>query len=116
MSNRVELQGLLASVDGDVARRRALFAWLNMGLIESLANGLLSGDDAIRLFCHADNCLFVRKRLRGRLANEVMSRGAQLPDLHEALPPDEARREFLHELGEMRRLCLKLLETEPLVV
>ena len=42
----------------------------------------------------------------------VMSRGVQLPDLFESLPAEEAQREFLHELEQMRALCLQLLERE----
>jgi hypothetical protein len=35
-----------------------LFALLNLGMIESLVNGLLSATDAIRVFFHTENCLF----------------------------------------------------------
>ncbi len=83
---------------------------LNLGIVESLANGLMSATDAVRLFFHADNCLFVHKHLRDKMADEIMSRGIQLPDLFEALPTDEAQREFQHELTSIRTLCLKLLE------
>ncbi len=39
-----------------------------------------------------------------------MSRGVQLPDLFEALPVEEAQREFQHELQALRSLCFKLLQ------
>ena len=39
-----------------------------------------------------------------------MSRGVQLPDLFDSLPPLVAQREFQHELAKMRSLCLSLLE------
>ena len=71
----------------------ARFALLNLGLVEPLAGGSISAD-ALRIFFHAENCLFVRQRLRDRIADEVMSHGAQLPDLFDALPAQEARREF----------------------
>ena len=38
-----------------------------------------------------------------------MSRGVQLRDLFDCLPPEEAQRELYHELETMRSLCLKLL-------
>jgi hypothetical protein len=39
-----------------------------------------------------------------------MSRGAQLPDLFDTLPPSVAQREFQHELAKMHALSLSLLE------
>lgn len=110
MNERMDLQVLMAEGEKPSPQSKALFALLNLGIIESLANGLLSAVDAPRLFYHADNCLFVRKRLRDKTADEIMSRGVQLPDTFEALPPDEAQREFQHELAIMRGLSLKLLE------
>ena len=38
-----------------------------------------------------------------------MSRGVQLPDLFDCLPPEEAQRELYRELETMRALSLKLL-------
>jgi hypothetical protein len=106
----VDLRALLASSTRTPSQSKALFALLNLGIVESLVNGLLSAAEAPRLFYHADNCLFVRKQLRDKTADEIMSRGVQLADIFETLPPDEAQREFQHELGMMRGLCLKLLE------
>lgn len=57
----------------------------------------------------------VRKHLRNKTADAVMSHGVQLPDLFEALPTAEAQREFQRELATMRSLCLKLLEQKQLV-
>jgi len=39
-----------------------------------------------------------------------MSRGVQLPDLFDSLPPSVAQREFQHELAKMHALSLSLLE------
>ena len=39
-----------------------------------------------------------------------MSRGVQLPDLFDSLPPPAAQREFQHELAKMHALSLSLLE------
>ena len=115
MNDSMELKTLLAAGETTSPQSKALFALLNLGIVESLANGLVSAAEVPRLFYHADNCLFVRKRLRDKTADEIMSRGVQLPDLFEALPADEAQRAFQHELASMRALCLKLLERKPMV-
>jgi len=86
------------------------FALFNLGIVQSLASGVLSATEAIQRFYHADNCLYVRKHLRNNQANAIMSHGVQLPDLFDCLPTEEAQREFLHELEMIRSLCLKLLE------
>ena len=86
-----------------------------LGIVESLANGLISAADALRVFFHADNCLFVRNHLRDKLADKIMSHGVQLPDLFTVLPAEEAHREFQRELATIRALCLKLLEAKRLV-
>jgi hypothetical protein len=111
----MSLQALLAASPESPSQRLALFALLTLGLLESLAHGLLSATDALQVFFHADNCLFVRKHLRDKTAEAVMSHGVQLPDLFEALPMVEAQREFQRELATMRALCLKLLEQKQLM-
>jgi len=111
----MDLQSLLSGTNGGSSRSpSAVFALLNLGLIESIANGMVTPEEAIRLFYNAENCLYVRKRLRQRIAAEIMSRGTQLPDLFDALPVDEALREFQHELATIRSLCLRLLEKKKL--
>jgi hypothetical protein len=59
--------------------------------------------------------LFVRNQLRSKVADKIMGHGVQLPDLFDALPIEEAHREFHRELAIMRALCLKLLEEKRLV-
>jgi hypothetical protein len=44
-----------------------------------------------------------------------MSHGVQLPDLFDALPGEQAYREFKHELAKIRSLCLKILDGLPVV-
>jgi len=100
----------LSEASGSLTQQLELFALLNLGLVQSLASGTLSVTEAIERFYHADNCLYVRKHLRNREANAIMSHGVQLPDLFDCLPPEEAQREFYHELETMRALCLKLLQ------
>jgi hypothetical protein len=95
---------------GSPPRQLELFALLNLGIVESLAGGALTATEAVEHFYHSDNCLFVRKHLRNREADRIMSHGVQLPDLFVGLPPEEAQREFYHELERIRTLSLKLLE------
>jgi len=111
----MSLRALLAASNESSSQQLTLFALLTLGVLESLAHGLLSAIDALRAFFHAENCLFVRKHLRDKTADAVMSHGVQLPDLFEALPTAEAQREFQRELATMRALCLKLLEQKQLV-
>ena len=115
MHNRMDLKSLLAASDGMPAQQSALFALLTLGILESLANGLLSAADALRVFFHTENCLYVRKQLRDKITDAIMSHGVQLPDLFTVLPPEEAYREFQRELATIRSLCLKLLGEQRLV-
>ncbi len=88
-----------------------MFSFLVMGLLVSMENGITSAEDSVRLFFNAANCLYIRKQMRVKLADEIMSRGVQLPDVIEILPGGESHRAFQHELASMRALCLKLLES-----
>ena len=99
----------LFAVPGSPQQQLELFTLVNLGIVQSLASGVLSPAEAVERFYHADNCLYVQKHLRKKEANAIMSRGVQLPDLFESLPAEEARREFYHELETIRVLCLKLL-------
>lgn len=111
MTNSINLQSLLSQAGGR-DQQVTSFALLCLGIIESLTGGLMSVSDALRLFFHADNCLFVRKNLKEKIADQIMSHGVQLPDLFEALPAEEAQREFQRELAKMHSVCLRLLESK----
>jgi hypothetical protein len=100
---------VLSETRGSLAQQLEIFALMNLGLVQSLASGILSPTDAIHRFYHFDNCSYVRKHFRNRDANVIMSRGVQLPDLFETLTAEEAQREFNRELEMIRSLCLKLL-------
>jgi hypothetical protein len=115
MNNAMRLETLLSGPGRTPAQQLGLFALLTLGILESLANGLLSATDAVRTFFNADNCLYIRKHLRDKIADQIMSHGVQLPDLFEVLSPEETYREFQRELAAMRALCLKLLEGKQLV-
>ena len=101
---------LLSDSRGKPTQQLELFALLNLGIAQSLASGVISATESIQRFYHADNCLYVRKHLRSKQANAIMSHGVQLPDLFDCLSAEEAQREFFHELETIRSLCLKLLE------
>jgi hypothetical protein len=115
MNRPIGLKSWLDALSGSRSERLALFAFVNLGLVESLASGRMSASDALKIAYHADNCLYVRRELRDKTADEVMSRGVQLADLFDTLPAKEARRELQRELAAMRSLCLKLLEKKKLV-
>ncbi len=110
MNDRIDLKQLLGEAGRTRSEQLEIFALLNLGVLESLSHGLISAGDALRTFFHAENCLFVRQQVRNRTADEIMSRGTQLPDLFDALPPLIAQREFQHELTRMHALSLSLLE------
>jgi hypothetical protein len=100
---------LLAATKGDLGQQQELFALLNLGIVQSLASGVLSPTEAVDRFYHAENCLYVQKHFRQKAADAIMSHGVQLPDLFECLSAEEAQREFYHELETIRSLCLQLL-------
>ena len=111
----MKLEVLLTATGGDRVEQSKLFARLILGVIEELDQGVISAPDAVQGIYNADNCLYVRKLFGGKLPDRIMSHGAQLPDLFDALPPELAYREFKHELATMRSLCLKILDARPLV-
>jgi hypothetical protein len=115
MNTKIPLETLLSSANKNKEQQLELFVLLNLGVLDSIANGALSSSDALRLMYHADNCLFVHKRLRNKTADEIMSRGVQLPDLFDVLPSEAIHREFQRELARMRALCYELLERKRLV-
>lgn len=115
MHSIMSLKTLLTASGALPAQQLALLALLTLGVLESLANGLLSATDTLQVFFHTENCLFVRKQLRDKTADAIMSHGVQLPDLVAVLPPDEAQREFQRELATIRALCFKLLAAQRLV-
>lgn len=114
MNSGISFKILLSEAGREPDRQLALFALLSLGVLDSLSNGLMSATEAVRLFFNAENCLFVRRFLGEKIADEIMSHGVQLPDLFETLSAEEAHRAFRHELATMRSLCLKLLEEKRL--
>lgn len=88
------------------------FSLICLGVIESLASGTMNVSNAIELFFHADNCLFVKKVLKRKNADRLMSHGTQLHDLFDILPIEQAGQEFQKELAIMHKLCLELIGKE----
>lgn len=113
MTQPIDLNVVLAGQIKEVKSSLALFAFVNLGLIESMASGLLGPTEAVVLFYHAANCRVVHA-WKNKTADKIMSHGVQLPDLFDALSSEQATREFHRELEIMRALCGKLLATRRL--
>ncbi|WP_295428011.1 hypothetical protein [uncultured Thiodictyon sp.] len=109
MKQRVDIQTLLSHSDSEEQRLTSV-ALLSLGVVESLVGGAMTASEAVEAFFHADNCLYVRRQLRHKIADEIMGRAVQLPDIFDALPAEEAQREFQREVGAIRTLCLSLLD------
>lgn len=110
MKHAIALDSALTDAGQDATQQLTFFALLNLGILQSLTSGVISADDAIRLFYNADNCLYVRRHFKNKNADAIMSHGVQLSDLFECLPITAAHREFTHGLDIMRSLCLKILD------
>jgi hypothetical protein len=106
----------LAALTSRQQQPLTLFAVAALGIIDSLATGSLTPTEATGAFFHAKNCRFVRSKLRDKRADEVMGRGVQLADLFEAMPIEEAHREFQQELQAMKALCHGMLKAKRLAV
>jgi hypothetical protein len=109
----LKLSDLLPRSRSDSQSRVRAFALLNLGVVASLSDGTLSPQDATQYFFNGENCLFVQKGLRNKVANEIMGRGNQLYDLFEVLPHQQAKREFRSELHAIQSLCLELVKSKP---
>jgi hypothetical protein len=116
MKDQIRLEALLSWSANQAENRLRLFALVNLGVIDSLAEGLWNATDAIRLFYNAENCLFVKNKLKDKLANRIMSHGVQLDTLFTILSESESHREFYRELTTMRSLCGQIIENERAAV
>jgi hypothetical protein len=68
MNPNVSLKTLLAASGGTPAQQLALFALLNLGIIESLANGLLSATNAVQV---AEGVRAELERLAARFPDDL---------------------------------------------
>ena len=114
MNRKINLKALLSTRGRTLEQKLALFAWLSLGIVESITKGLLKPEDAVSIFFNADNCLFVRRTLKEENAEEIMSRGVQLVDLFDALPAKRAHQELQKELKRMRSLSFSILDQKRL--
>jgi hypothetical protein len=110
-----KLKQLVAGAPPKGAYQLRVFATVALGVVDSLENGVLTAEDSAREFFNAENCLFVERRLKNKVASEIMGRGVQLPDLFAALGPKTARQEFHRELNKIRSLSLILLQRKKRV-
>ncbi len=113
MKHIINLQILLSQTT-DKDQQITAFALLCLGIIDSLINDLINGTEALRVFFHAENCMFVQKNLKEKIADQIMSHGVQLPDLFDTIPAEEAQREYQQELAKLHSLCMKLIENKKL--
>lgn len=75
MDHKIKLGILLPTMKQERADCLRFFALINLGLIESLVNGSIGASEAVERFYFAENCLFVRKDLKDRTADRIMSHG-----------------------------------------
>jgi hypothetical protein len=87
----------------------AALATLMLGVVEALSRDALDPTGATVALFNAENCIYVHRQLKNSAADEIMSRGVQLTDLFDILPPGKAKAEFAKELEAMRRLSVGLL-------
>jgi len=111
----MKLQEILTHEKFSREHNLGVFALLVLGILDSLVYGQIDTTDAIRLFFHVDNALYVRRYLKSKAAEEIMSRGVQLDDIFEILPPAESNRQFQLEVARMRTVCQKLINRKRLV-
>ena len=74
---QVRLEMIFVNAGDTPARGLTLFALLGLGIIDSLASGLMSATEAVQSFFHAGSCLFVRQRVKDKVADRVMSQSGR---------------------------------------
>jgi hypothetical protein len=91
------------------AQRLAVFAGLNLAMLQSVDSKGQALRDITAGFYNVANCLYVKRSFRQSDADELMSRGVQLADLFDVLPRKQAESELKREKNAMRAICYKLL-------
>jgi hypothetical protein len=104
---RLDLEHLLNGLAKP--QKLAVFAGLNLAMLSSIDSKGAAIANVMAGFYHAANCLHVKRSIKDKDANELMSRGVQLADLFDALPRRQAGAELKHEMNAMRAICYKLL-------
>jgi hypothetical protein len=91
------------------SQRLTTFAMLNLGIVQAIESKTTTPEEMITHFYSADNCLYVRRSLKNKAADEIMSRGVQLPDVFDVLPASKAQAACSKQLEKIRSLSLGLL-------
>jgi len=105
----LSLEAMLPAMTDDASRHLEIFALLTLGVLDAIEGGVLSPEASQHRFFTAANCLYARHALNHPDVDAIMSRGVEIPDILEALPPEEAAREVPVELEAMRAACLRIL-------
>lgn len=111
--NKIKLDTLSLNVESK-DEIFTIFAFLCLGIIDSLAMGMITPKEALKLFFHADNCLYIHNILENKTADEIMCAGVQLQDAVDILPPDKAQSELQIELSNLHSFCIKLIGAKPI--
>ncbi|MCP5497639.1 MAG: hypothetical protein H7A23_24055 [Leptospiraceae bacterium] len=90
MKHSINLKELLSGASNK-NQQVISFSLICLGIIESLISGTISASNAVELFFHANNCLFVRNTFIEKGADKLMSHGTQLNDIFDALPREQAQ-------------------------
>jgi hypothetical protein len=106
---RFNLEIMLEQSGRTRKQKLAALATLTLGVIGALSSEAMEPSEATMAFFNAENCLWVHHQLKSAAADEIMSRGVQLADLFDVLPPAKAKAEYSKELEAIRRMCVKLL-------
>lgn len=85
---RLHLDQILAGLER--AQKLTVFAALNLAMVQSIDRRGAALGDVTAGFYNAKNCLYVKRSLRQKDAEELMSRGVQLADLFDVLPRKQA--------------------------
>jgi len=62
------LRVALSELSGSLAQQLELFALVNLGLVQSMASGVLTPTEGVERFYHAKNSLYVQKHFRRKEA------------------------------------------------
>jgi hypothetical protein len=73
MTKKIYLKSILLYGCRSPEESLKVFALLNLGILKALEHGLMSASEALRLFFHAENSLFVRQQLANSIADEIIS-------------------------------------------
>jgi hypothetical protein len=104
---RLDLQSILSGLERP--QKLAVFAGLNLAMLASIDSKGRALADVTAGFYNAANCLYVKRSIKHKNADELMSRGVQLLDLFAILPRRRAEAELKSEKNAMRAICYKLL-------